>query len=183
MNFHQIKPFSIVHFSNISNRNISTSALHSGHLSQQELLSLSDSNYDFVNSPSSTLKRRVIGSQVLPVSRSSAERVLNPPVTMTSSQSASGLYDSSSNHSNEMSRHDLPPDSAETSSLAKHGKPIFDIDNVDFMLDDQDRRSNVVDSGSDDQQSISSSKSRKQVLSTKLLKPFQNIRIRKKSAT
>ncbi|CAF1099606.1 unnamed protein product [Adineta ricciae] len=168
--------------SNISNRNVSTTALHPEHLSQQELLSLSDSNYDFLNPPSSTLKRRIIGSQVLPASRSSAERVLNSPVTMTSSQSVSGLYDLSSNHSNGTSRHDLP-DSAETSSLTKSGKPMFDIDNVDFMLDDQDRRSNVVDSGSDDQQSVSSGKSRKQVLSTKLLKPFQNMRIRKKSAT
>ncbi|UJR33378.1 hypothetical protein I4U23_020826 [Adineta vaga] len=172
--------------SSINNRSVSTNPLYTTYPSSQDIMSISDSNFDYVNSPSTTLKRRTVANNVSPSNRSSTDRLLNPS-TITYSHSTNGLYDLSTN-STGMSRQDAS-DSPDTSSLGKASKPIFDItsdygtDNNDFILDDQDRKSTIFDSVSDDQQSISSNKSRKQILSSKLLKPFQNMRIRKKSGS
>jgi hypothetical protein len=83
-------------------------------------------------------------------------------------------------------------DSIDSQPPVRHTKAIVDIvpdvrlDDNDFLLNDNDqqfdRKSQISDAGYDDQRSISSSeKSRKHTLSSKLLKPFQNMRIRKKS--
>jgi len=76
-------------------------------------------------------------------------------------------------------------------SLNRQIKPTFDIitdqqyDNNDSIHDYQeeyDRKSQISDSAYDDQQTTSlADKKRKQMLSTKLLKPFYNMRFRKKN--
>ena len=101
---------------------------------------------------------------------------------MVYSHSTNGLNDSSeSNRPNAY-------DSIELLSNSQPSKPIFDIitdpqlDNTDSLLDDQERKSHRSGSINSDQQSVlSPGKKRKPLFSTKLLKPFQSMRSRKKS--
>lgn len=159
---------------------MSSSASFTGHLTSQDSVSLPDSNTDYTNSPSSILKRRTVASNLLSANRSSTERLNAPSIPY--SHSTNGLYDLSSTST-------ATSDPIEIPSLAKQARPVFDLisdfgnDSNDFNTDEQDRKSNITGSLSDDQQSISSNRSRKQVLSTKLLKPFQNLRVRKKSGS
>ncbi len=150
--------------------------------SQQDTASSTDSGFDYLNSPSLTLKRRTFANIISTSNRSSGDRLMNNS-TMKYSDSTNGLCDTM--------RQDTS-DSLELPSLARQTKPTFDLipdlqtDNNNFIIDDHQnqyqRKSNLTDSIPDDLQSnTSSEKSRKQIISTKLLKPFQNMRLRKKS--
>ncbi|CAF0896732.1 unnamed protein product [Adineta steineri] len=172
--------------SSMNNRGASMNSSYPAHISQLDTISLTDSNFDYPNSPSTALKRRTVTHNIISGNRSSTERLLNNSA-IRYSQSTNGLYDTNINSSN-VSRQDTS-DSIDIPSLPKQTKPIFDIitdlqnENNEFILDDQDRKSHRFDSLSDDQQSVASStKSRKQDLSTKLLRPF-HIRLRKKSGS
>jgi len=109
---------------------------------------------------------------------------------MVYSNSTTGL-----NNSNQPGTGMIRPntdDSFDILSLNRQIKPTFDIindqrsDKNDSMHDDHqqeyDRKSKISDSVYDDQQTTSTvDKKRKQMITTKLLKPFYNIRFRKKS--
>jgi hypothetical protein len=108
--------------------------------------------------------------------RSSNER-LSPKPKMVYSHSTNGL-----NNSTGMIQQNTD-DSLDILSSSRSTKSIFDIvtdpqiDNNDSLSDDPDRKSHLSDSMFDDQQFVSSpDKKRKQMLSTKLLKPFQIFR-------
>ena len=159
-------------------------------MSQQDTISQSDSGIEPSNSPSATLKRRVIMNM-----RSSNERLSNNPSTFHSN-SANGLTDSHSN-STAVNRQNTY-ESLDNSLSSRQTKPVFEgisdlqVDNNDSISDDQqqqqqqqyDKTSQSIDSSYDDGQSSSSpEKTRKQMISTKFFKPFQNMRFRKKNST
>lgn len=101
------------------------------------------------------------------------------------SQTTDGICDSNI-HPTGITRQDTS-DSLELPSLAKQTRPMFDVipdhsmNNNDFETDDHNRRrTETMDSMSDDQQSISSAgKSRR--MQTKLLRSFHNIGLKKKT--
>jgi hypothetical protein len=139
-----------------------------------------DNGSEYSNSPS-TVKRRTFTNSTLFSNHLSSDHLsLNRKIVY--SHSANGL-----NNSTESTRPNTY-DSLEILSTGQQSKPIFDIitdsqfDNDDSLLDDQDRKSQISESMYSDQQSVlSPEKKRKQLFSTKLLKPFQSMRFRKKT--
>jgi hypothetical protein len=163
--------------------------INSMSISQQDTISRNDGSFDYSNSVSTSLKRRTMTNNTFFNNRSSTER-LSPNSKMVYSSSTNGLNNSSIN-STRMIRHNTD-DSLDILSSTRQTKPIFDIitdpkfDNNDSIDDDQeqqyDRKSQISDSMYDDQQLTSSpDKNQKPTLSTKLLRPFYNIRLRKKT--
>ncbi len=143
---------------------------------QTDGTSRSDSGFEYSNTPPSTLHRRTIANSAMFNNRSSNER-LSPKPKMVYSHSTNGL-----NNSTGMLQQNTD-DSLDILSSSRSTKSIFDIvtdpqiDNNDSLSDDPDRKSHLSDSMFDDQQFVSSpDKKRKQMLSTKLLKPFQIFR-------
>jgi len=117
-----------------------------------------------------------------------ATKRLSPNIKMVYSHSTNGLDSLGINSSGIMRQ--STDDSLDILSLPRQTRPTFDIitdpqlDNDDFLYDDQDRKSQISDSMFDDQQSLSSpDKKQKQTLSTKLLKPFQIMRRKKSNAS
>ncbi|CAF1159111.1 unnamed protein product [Adineta steineri] len=173
--------------STLTARGVSVNSLLPTSISQQDTISQSDSGIEQTNSPSATLKRRAIMNNT----RSSNERLSNHP-PMSYSYSTNGLLNS----------HITPPsidrqstyEIIDNSSLSKQTKSLFEgvsdihTDNNDSLSDDQqlqqqyDKNSLNVDSSNDEGVSSSSpEKIRKPMISSKLFKPFQNIRFRKKN--
>ncbi|CAF2596650.1 unnamed protein product [Rotaria sp. Silwood2] len=154
--------------------------------SQQDTISQIDNGFELTNSPSAILKNRFVTNR-----RPSNEyQSSNSPI----------LYSKSSNCLNDLNRNStvfhrpntyesfeksLASKSAKTSS---EGVPDRQISNNDSMFDDQNQQSDghsqLINSSTDDRRSLSSfEKTRKQLISTKFLKSFQNMRFRKKLST
>lgn len=153
-------------FSNINNRGILTNSFLPTQISQQDTISQSDSGIEQSNSPSTNLKQRAMINN----------RSLNNS-SVLHSNSANGLMNSSINS-----------DSIDNSSSIKQSRSVFECtpdlqnDNQDFILDDQQQYDR--NSSTDERQSMSSpEKKRKQMISAKLFRPFQNMRFRKKNST
>ncbi len=172
----------------MNSRGLPINSLIPNQISQQDTISQSDSGIEPSNSPSTILKRRTMMNI-----RSSNERLSNNS-SVLHSNSANGLIDSHSN-STVIDRQSTY-ESLDNSLSSRQTKPVFEgiidlqADNSDSISDDQqlhqyDRNSQIIDSSYADGQSSSSSpeKTRKQMISTKLFKPFQNMRFRKKNTT
>jgi hypothetical protein len=150
----------------MNNRGILTNTFLPTQISQQDTISQSDSGIEQSNSPTVNLKQRAIINN----------RSLNNS-SVIHSNSANGITNSSINS-----------DSIDNTSSLKQSRSVFECipdlqnDNQDFMLDDQQQYDR--NSSTDDRQSMSSpEKKRRQIISTKLFKPFQNMRFRKKNTT
>lgn len=148
-------------------------------MSQQEILHRND---DYSKSPSATLKRRTYTNNSI-MNNSLSPDHLTPSPRIVYSHSTNGLSNLNIVRQNTEDSLDILPYNRQT-------KPIFDIvtdsqyDNNGSIPDDYDKKSRISNFSNDDQQSISSpDKKRKQYLSSKLLKPFHNMRLRKKSNT
>ncbi|CAF3645110.1 unnamed protein product [Rotaria sp. Silwood1] len=156
--------------------------------SQQDTISQTDTGFEQSNSPSTTLKNRFITNY----RPSNEHQSNNSPI----------LYSRSSNCLNDLNRNSTnfhrpnTYESFENSSIPKPKKPSSEgipdrqISNNDSISDDQQQQqqsdgySQIINSSPDDRQSLSSfEKTRKQLISTKFLKSFQNIRFRKKINT
>ena len=168
--------------SNLNNRANSNNPIFSIQTTSQDMLNRTDNGSDYTNSPTTIAKRRTFTNSALFSNPSSSDH-LSLKSKLIYSQSANNLDTSggllSNNHADESL--DVTPTNIPT-------KPMFDLlqdqqlDNTDSLYDEQDRRSQLSGSMFDDQTSIASpGRKRKQFLSSKLLKPFQNIRLRKKS--
>jgi hypothetical protein len=109
---------------------------------------------------------------------------------MINSPSASGLSDSNLNptavdRQNTYESLDISLSSRQTNPSLGDTLDLQSDNNASISDDPQqyDRTSQYADSTYDERRSISSSeKTRRQMISTKLFKPFQNIRFRKKNA-
>jgi hypothetical protein len=118
-------------------------------------------NYESTDSPSAILKRRITAY------RSSTERLATYPST-TLSGSVNGL--------NEFYPvHGLADRETTYDSLDKHELPSNEIQHV------RDVKTSAVTTAADDRRSVSSEKVRRQFLGSKIFKPFQQMRRRKKS--
>ncbi|CAF0756162.1 unnamed protein product [Adineta ricciae] len=168
--------------STLNTRVISMNSLLPTQVSQQDTISQSDSGIEPSNSSSVTLKRRAIMNN-----RSSQ----NPPVSQASS--TNGNLDShlSSTSTDRQNSYEL----LNSSSLSKQTKSLFQgipdsqMDNNDSISDDQqqhmqhDRNYQYAHESSNDEGHSSSSPEKiRKPISTKLLRPFQNIRFRKKTS-
>ncbi len=163
-------------FSNINNR--------SNQISQQDIMTRSDNGFEYPNSPLLSLKRRAITNSTL-FSNRSTER-LSSNSRMVYSNSINGLNNSNTTVTGMMRQN--PDDSFDILSLNRQIRPTFDIitdqqsDKNDDHQQEYDRKSQISDSVYDDQQTtLSVDKKRKQMITTKLFKPFYNIRFRKKN--
>lgn len=163
-------------FSALNNRVNASNPLFSIRTSSQDLLNRTDNGSD---SPSSIVKRRTYTNSALTNSTLSSSDHLSINAKLIHSRSANDLNNSNTN----------PPDeSLDITPVNSPIKPVFElnsdllVDSTDSLYDDQDRRSQLSGSAFDDQQSVTSpERKRKTLMSSKLLKPFQNIRLRKKS--
>jgi hypothetical protein len=154
-------------------RGISGNSLIPTQISQQDTISQSDSGIEPSNSPTSALKRTKLMNS----------RPSNNP-TVIHSNSANSLTDSHLN-SNIIDRSEYP----EGLLSSKQAKSVFEgihdlqMDNNDSISDDQQLQYDRNSSYGDRQSMSSPEKSRKQMLSSKLFKPFQNMRFRKKNTS
>jgi hypothetical protein len=131
-----------------------------------DTISQSDSGIEQSNSPSITLKQRAIMNN----------RSSNNP-TFVQSNSVNSITNSSINPTYE----NLINSSMKQSRSLFNGIPDPPNDNNDYLIDDQQQYDRNSSTG--DRQSIPSpGKTRKQIFSTKIFKPFQNIRFRKKNS-
>ena len=165
----------VLFFSNLNNRVNATNPLFSIRTSSQDLLNRIDNGSD---SPASIVKRRTYTNSAMSNNTLSSSDHLSLNPKLLYSRSANDL-----NNSNELSVNH-PDESLDITPVNSPIKPVFDLatDGTDSLYDEQDGRSQLSGSAFDDQQSITSpERKRKKLLSSKLLKPFQNIRLRKKS--
>jgi hypothetical protein len=157
----------------VNNRGLSGNSTAPIQTSQQDTISQSDSGIEQSNSPSSTLLRRTLMNT----------RPTNNNTSVIHSNSANSLNDQHSS----IDRHN-PSEYLDGSLSSKQTKSLFEGIH-DLQLDNNDSISeyqplNYDSKSSDDRRSMSSpEKTRKQMISTKLFKPFQNMRFRKKNST
>ena len=131
--------------------------------SQQDSISQSDSGIEQPNSPSFTLRQRATLK---------TRSVTNP--SMIHSNSSNGMTNSPSQY-----RDNSPGTSIKQNRRTFDG--AFDLSNEDLLDDQQQDEPNP---SLTDLHSLSSpEKRRRQIISTKLFKPFHNIRFRKKNST
>ncbi len=154
---------SVFYSSNLNSRGLITNALFPTSNSQQDTISQTDSGFEQSNSPSVTLKQRAMKNN----------RSLTNPTIL---------------HSNSNNSINNTPDSVDASSGMKPSRSLFesipDLPNEKNGYSPDDLQQYDRASSTDDRQSISSpEKRRKQLLSTKIFKPFQNMRFRKKTST
>ncbi len=158
----------------MNNRGLATNSFLANQILQQDTISQSDSGIEQSNSPLTTLKQRAIMNY-----RSSNDRFSTNP-SVLHSNSSNSITNSSINPTN----YEYLKNSSSMKQIRSlfEGIPDLSNENNDSIPDDQvqyDRNSST-----DDRQSISSpEKTRKHIISTKLFKPFQNIRFRKKNST
>lgn len=160
-------------FSNLSVRGIPINPIIP--MSQRDTI---NGNNDYSKSPS--FRHRTHTNNNSSSDIPSTERIA-PISKIVYSHSTNGLNNTDTIQQNTSDPFDLL-------SVNRQARPVFDIvtnsqyDNNVSINDDYDRKSRFSNSSHGDQQSISSpDKKRKQYLSTKLLKPFQNMRFRKKA--
>jgi hypothetical protein len=156
--------------------------------SQQD--TISDSGYEQSQSPSNTLKRRAIANNAMINHRSSTERLSSFPLSVYSSSSY-GLNDFPLTSAAGLDRENTF-ESLDLSSSSKQTKPLFEavpdyvMDSNELVADQQQKVNGStpsVDTANDDRRSTSSEKVRRQLLTSRIFKPFQNMRFRKKSNT
>ncbi|CAF0741682.1 unnamed protein product [Rotaria sordida] len=174
---------------NINIRGVGVNSYNPTQNAQQDTQSETDSCFEYSNSPSARLRRRPNASNALPRERSSTERLVNSS-RIVYSHSANGLNNLSTSSTEITGRNiseslDIPLSTGQTKTIAST-IPDFHLDTDDSLCDDlqqhYDRKSQISDLISDDQQSVTSSeKARKSILSTRLLKPFLHKRLNKKS--
>lgn len=163
-------------FSNANCRGLSGNSFLPTQISQQDTISQSDSGIEQSNTPSTILKQRAILNN-----RS------NNNSSILHSNSANSITNSLINSSgidrqNVSDYLDNSLSSIKQSRSVFEGIPDLQNDNQDFILDDQQQYDRNSSNG--DRQSMSSpEKRRKQMISSKILKPFQNMRFRKKTST
>ena len=141
------------------------------------------------DSPSTVLKRRTLANTNNNNNSSSSSELLGSQRQIISSQSAQNLNSTLRNSAADSNRDNNTDDSLDILLSNKSSKPIFDlmidqqIDINDNYPDDQDQKSQISMSAYDDQVSISTPERKRKQFSSKLLKPFHNIRLRKKSTS
>lgn len=164
-------------FSTTTNR----SMIQSHSFASQDTISPPEPSFDQSNSPSMILKRRVMNNVALMSSRPSSDRLATYP----SMNSSNGLNELSigSDRENLNDSPDVLP------FTSKAMKPVFDpipdlnVENAEPVFVDDQREMNLTPSTdpADDRRSVSSEKARRQALANKLFKPFQNLRLKKKT--
>ena len=156
--------FFFVYFSNANSRGLPSNNFLP---SQFDSISQSDSGFEQSHSPSVILKQRAIINNNNNNNRSS-----HSP-TILQSNSVNGITNPSSEYVN-----NSPLTSIKQSRSLFEGVPD---EYNDYTFDDQPPNDRSSSAG--DRQSMSSpEKTRKQILPTKILKSFQNIRFRKKNS-
>ena len=150
-------------FSNVTNRGLIGSNFLQSQTSQQDSISQSDSGIEQSNSPSFLLRQRAMIK---------TRSVTNP--SMIHSNSSNGLTNSPSEY-----RDNSPATSMKQSRTTLDG--MLDLSNDDLLVDQQEDDLNP--SVTDLHSMSSPEKRRKQHISTKIFKPFQNMRFRKKNST
>ncbi|CAF2070722.1 unnamed protein product [Rotaria magnacalcarata] len=170
--------------SNFTSRGFAANPIHSNQGSQQDTMCQYDIGFEQPNSSTVMRNRSTMNN------RASTDHLANSS-SLLPSYSTNGIIDVYRN-STVFTRPNTN-DSLDNSS-SKQIKSLFDgnadrqISTNDSLSDDQlqqsDGNSQVINSSNDDRQSVSSvGKPRKQIISTKFFKPFQNIRFRKKIGT
>lgn len=151
-------------FSNVTNRGLINSNYLQSQTSQQDSISQSDNGIEQPNSPSFTLRQRAMLK---------TRSATNP--SMIHSNSSNGITNSPSEY-----RDNSPATSMKQSRTTFDG--MLDQSNDD-LLDDQQQQDEKNPSITDIHSMSSPEKRRKQIISTKIFKPFHNIRFRKKNST
>ncbi|CAF4105810.1 unnamed protein product, partial [Rotaria sp. Silwood2] len=175
--------------SNVNVRGLPVNSYFPMQNAQQDTKSETDSCFEYSNSPSATLKRRTYTHNNLSSDRSSTERLSNS-AKIVYSHSTNGLNNLNIN-STEITGRNISesidaPSSIRQTKIIPGAIPDFQLDNDDSSCDDPqqqfDGKSEISDLIIDYQEpTTSSEKVRKSIISTKLLKPFQNRRLHKKS--
>ena len=184
-----IRQHSTLPFSSSNARGVSINPLLPLAISQHDSTNQAEPSLEPYNAMSTLLKRRTIGDSHAVSNHLSTDGLINS-ATMVYSSSTSGL-----NNAHQPSTGIIRTnthDSFDVLSASRPARSTFDMisdlpsDTRDSMSSDlqQDSISQLLSSVNDDRSSLQSSdKARKSMLSTRILKPFQNMRSRKKNST